>query len=111
MAVTQWNTTFLAKPVQRCDEHLRSARDHREGDRRLPPGSRAERHRLADIQLNGELLHLPCLRSGYRFAADAEFGSDKLPLRTRLGIMLALAAGSWSLVLILFKLIYSALVH
>jgi len=111
MTVTQWNKTSLAETVQRYNEHLRAAWDHCEGDRGVLSSSCAEHHPLMDIQLNGELLHYPLLRSGYRFAADAEFGSDKLPLRTRLGIMLALAAGSWSLALILFKLIYAALIH
>jgi hypothetical protein len=78
----------------------------------MHPSQRAERHRLEDFQASGELLLRPLLQSGYsREAADAKFISGKLPPRTRLGIMLALAVGSWSVVLILSKLIYSAVIH
>jgi hypothetical protein len=59
-----------------------------------------------DFQTNGELLRL--LRCGDRLGADTEFFPQKLPLRDRLGIMLALAASSWSFVLILFRLVYLA---
>ncbi len=61
---------------------------------------------LRVFQTNGEPLHF--LRSGHGLGVDAEFFPDKLPLRDRLGIMIALAASSWSFVLILFKLITSA---
>ena len=60
------------------------------------------------VQANAELRRL--LRCGDRLGAETELSPDKLPLGDRVGIMLALAASSWSFVLILFKLLYSAVV-